>query len=139
MIRALHPHFGSAWNRQEVHVRLSFFPPIRQMSVEDAKDILSGPEDAATQYFRANTGDALTAKMRPIVESATAGAGVTSTYKRMMERAGGLTVCVAVAGVAAVARAAVNLEREQAEAEVARTRGVMAVMRQLEAFVEKLA
>jgi hypothetical protein len=71
-----------------------FGDAIRQMSVADAKDILSGPEDAATQYFRANTGDALTAKMRPIVESATAGAGVTSAYKGMMEQAGGFTSMV---------------------------------------------
>jgi hypothetical protein len=68
-----------------------FGDAIRQMSVEDAKDILAGPEDAATQYFRRHTGDALVRKMRPIVESATARTGVTSAYKSMTAQAGGLT------------------------------------------------
>jgi hypothetical protein len=68
-----------------------FGDAIRQMSLEDARGILSGPDDAATQYFRRTTSDALTAKMRPIVEQATAQAGVTSSYKNMMSKAGGLT------------------------------------------------
>jgi len=68
-----------------------FGEAIKNMSVEDARGILTGPDDAATQYFRANTGDALAAKMRPIVEQTTAKAGVTSAYKSMTAQAGGLT------------------------------------------------
>jgi hypothetical protein len=68
-----------------------FGDAIRQMSITDAKDILAGPEDAATQYFRTSTEDALTAKLRPIVERAMAGAGVTSAYKYMTAQAGGIT------------------------------------------------
>ena len=68
-----------------------FGEAISNMSVEDAKGILTGPDDSATQYFRANTEDALTERMRPIVEQATAKAGVTSAYKSMTAQAGGLT------------------------------------------------
>ena len=68
-----------------------FADAIKNMSVADAKGILSGPNDAATQYFRTNTENALTEKMRPIVEQATAKTGVTSAYKNMTARAGGLT------------------------------------------------
>lgn len=68
-----------------------FGESIKQMSVEDAKGILTGPDDAATQYFRRTAEDALTEKMRPIVEEATASAGVTSAYKDMMSKAGGMT------------------------------------------------
>jgi hypothetical protein len=68
-----------------------FGDAIQDMSVEDAQGILTGPDDAATQYFRSNTEAALTAKMRPIVEDATARAGVTSAYKNMTARAGGMT------------------------------------------------
>jgi len=68
-----------------------FGDAIQDMSVEDAQGILTGPDDAATQYFRSNTETALTAKMRPIVEDATARAGVTSAYKNMTARAGGMT------------------------------------------------
>jgi len=64
---------------------------IQNMSVEDAQGILTGPDDAATQYFRTNTESTLTDRMRPIVESATASTGVTSAYKNMMGSAGGLT------------------------------------------------
>jgi hypothetical protein len=67
-----------------------FGDAIQQMSVEDARGILTGPEDAATQYFRTNTEAALTGKMRPIVEQATARTGVTSAYKDMTATAGGL-------------------------------------------------
>lgn len=68
-----------------------FGEAIQAMSVEDAKAILSGPDDAATRYFRKHTEAALTKKLRPIVEQATEKAGVTSSYKRMMAKAGGLS------------------------------------------------
>ena len=68
-----------------------FGEAIQNMSVEDAQGILTGPDDAATQYFRDHTESTLTDRMRPIVESATASTGVTSAYKNMMGSAGGLT------------------------------------------------
>ncbi|MEN8108503.1 MAG: DUF4197 domain-containing protein [Pseudomonadota bacterium] len=68
-----------------------FGDAIQKMSVEDATDILNGPDDAATQYFRTNTEAELTDRMRPIVEQATANTGVTSAYKNMTAQAGGMT------------------------------------------------
>jgi len=68
-----------------------FGDAIKQMTLEDARGILSGPDDAATQYFRKTTSATLTEKMRPIVEEATAATGVTASYKNMMSRAGGMT------------------------------------------------
>jgi len=67
-----------------------FGEAIQNMSVEDAQAILTGPDDAATEYFRTNTETALTDRMRPIVEAATAKTGVTAAYKNMMAKAGGL-------------------------------------------------
>jgi hypothetical protein len=67
-----------------------FTDAIRDMTLEDARAILSGPDDAATQYFRATTGAALSEKMRPIVAEATSSAGVTASYKQMVAKAGGL-------------------------------------------------
>ena len=43
---------------------------VREMSVEDAKSILTGGDDAATQYFRKSTGTALTGKFKPIISDA---------------------------------------------------------------------
>ncbi len=61
---------------------------IRGMSFTDARQILSGPDDAATTYFRGKTSDALTRAMLPIVSSATDKAGVTRAFKHMIEKAG---------------------------------------------------
>ncbi|MDO8351730.1 MAG: DUF4197 domain-containing protein [Gallionella sp.] len=40
---------------------------VKKMTVQDAKAILTGGNDAATQYFRKNTETALTGKFKPIV------------------------------------------------------------------------
>ena len=42
---------------------------VKNMSVSDAKGILMGGNDAATQYFRKNTETAISAKFKPIVAS----------------------------------------------------------------------
>ena len=68
-----------------------FGDAIQQMSLADANAILTGPDDAATQYFQTHTEAALTERMRPIVAEATASAGVTSAYKNMLGSAGGMT------------------------------------------------
>ncbi|MEZ5540960.1 MAG: DUF4197 domain-containing protein [Pseudomonadota bacterium] len=68
-----------------------FGDAIQQMTLDDARGILTGPNDAATQYFRRTTAETLTARMRPIVAEATARAGVTSSYKNMVSKAGGLS------------------------------------------------
>jgi hypothetical protein len=68
-----------------------FGETIRGMTLDDARAILQGPDDAATRYFRDNSSDALRERMRPIISEATASTGVTSTYKSMMSRAGGLS------------------------------------------------
>lgn len=44
----------------------------RKMSVQDAKGILSGGEDAATQFFRRTTSEPLAKRFRPIVKKALA-------------------------------------------------------------------
>ncbi len=43
---------------------------VKRMSVQDAKGVLTGGEDAATQYFKRTTSEPLAARFRPIVEKA---------------------------------------------------------------------
>ena len=43
---------------------------VKQMSVQDAKGILAGGDDAATQYFKRTTSGPLAEKFRPIVRKA---------------------------------------------------------------------
>jgi hypothetical protein len=61
---------------------------IRGMSFSDAREILSGPDDSATRYFRGKTSDALAKALMPIVSKATDSAGVTRAFKHMVEKAG---------------------------------------------------
>jgi len=61
-----------------------FGDAIKQMTFEDAKAILSGQNDAATQFFRRTTQTNLHAKFYPIVQKATDQVGVTASYKQMM-------------------------------------------------------
>jgi len=56
---------------------------IRQMSVDDAVNILNGPDDAATQYFRKVSEASLTERLKPIISQATNQAGVTAAYKEL--------------------------------------------------------
>lgn len=64
-----------------------FADALKQMTIGDAKSILSGPNDAATQYFQKTTQTNLYARFYPIVQKATANAGVTAAYKNLMEKA----------------------------------------------------
>ncbi|HVY72044.1 MAG TPA: DUF4197 domain-containing protein [Verrucomicrobiae bacterium] len=64
-----------------------FAGSLKQMTVEDAKNILSGPPDAATQYFRRTTGAELAQKFEPIVSKATTACGATAAYKQLMDKA----------------------------------------------------
>jgi Protein of unknown function (DUF4197) len=53
---------------------------VQKMSLEDARKILTDGDDAATQYFRNTTSDALAQKFLPIVKNATEQAGVLKKY-----------------------------------------------------------
>lgn len=53
---------------------------VREMSLEDTRVILTGDDDAATQYFRKTTSDTLSQKFLPIVKNATEQAGLLKKY-----------------------------------------------------------
>ncbi len=61
-----------------------FSDAVKNMSLEDAKSILTGGDDAATKYFRRTTETNLQARFLPIVQSATAKSGVTESYKQLV-------------------------------------------------------
>lgn len=58
---------------------------IKSMTVSDAKGILTGPKDAATQYFKKTTSKDMAAKFLPIVEKATANVQLADTYNKYAE------------------------------------------------------
>jgi hypothetical protein len=60
---------------------------VKQMTVDDAKTILTSTNNAATAYFRRTSETNLYERFLPIVKAATEQTGVTSAYKKMMEKA----------------------------------------------------
>ena len=58
---------------------------VKKMSVEDAKDILTGGEDAATQYFKKVTSTPLAAKFLPMVKEATQEVQLAQQYNKFAE------------------------------------------------------
>jgi len=63
-----------------------FWDSIRQMSVEDVKTIYSGPDDAATSYFKGKMSPSLTAAMAPLVSESMAQVGAVQAYDAVMGR-----------------------------------------------------
>jgi hypothetical protein len=58
---------------------------IKQMSLADVKGILTGPQDAATQYFKKTTSADMAAKFLPVVQKATANVKLADTYNQYAE------------------------------------------------------
>jgi hypothetical protein len=63
---------------------------VKQMSVQDAKGILTGGDTAATEYFRRATSAELTQKFMPIVKQATAKVQLADQYNRLAGQASSL-------------------------------------------------
>jgi hypothetical protein len=70
--------------------RQLFVDAIARMTVADAISILKGPEDAATQYFRATMTAPLTEAFLPIVGQATAQIDLAKTYDAVAAKASSL-------------------------------------------------
>ncbi|NWG30638.1 MAG: DUF4197 domain-containing protein [Rhodocyclaceae bacterium] len=59
---------------------------VKQMSVEDAKSILTGGEDAGTRYFRQKTQGPLTQKFLPIVKKAIDKVKLKDAYEKFASK-----------------------------------------------------
>ena len=58
---------------------------IKQMTLADAKAILTGPQDAATQYFKRTTSKQMGEKFLPIVTKATENVQLAASYNKYAE------------------------------------------------------
>lgn len=58
-----------------------FWDAIKEMSFDDARKILDGPDNAATLYFKEKTEGRLTEIFKPIVHSSMSKVGVTRSYQ----------------------------------------------------------
>ena len=64
--------------------RQLFVDAIAQMTMDDARAILNGPDDAATKYFQQTMSDPLADEMRPIVDRTLAETGAIAAYDQAM-------------------------------------------------------
>jgi hypothetical protein len=63
-----------------------FWGAIQGIDFEDAREILTGGDTAATDYFRAETSGQLAEAFLPVVQRATRQVGATRNYKDLVER-----------------------------------------------------
>lgn len=70
--------------------RALFADSIRKMTVQDAVGILTGPNDAATQYFRRSMSEPLAQRFRPIVTRETQKVQLAQRYDKLAGKAAGL-------------------------------------------------
>ena len=61
-----------------------FVNAIQDMTLDDVMGIYNGPEDAATQYFKAKMSPDLIKEMTPVVDDSLADAGAVKTYDSVM-------------------------------------------------------
>ena len=61
---------------------------VKQMTFTDARNIVRGSDDAATQFFRRTSENRLRERFLPIVQKFTEQVGVTAQYKRLIQQAG---------------------------------------------------
>lgn len=91
---------GAGGMLEDLHIRMNraaeqaapkafdiFVNAASQMSITDARAILTGPQDSATQYFKRTTSSSLTTSFRPIVDNTLSSAGAVGAFKSVQSKA----------------------------------------------------
>jgi hypothetical protein len=89
-IDELHLSFNRAAEQSVPIAADVFAQAVQKLTITDARNILSGAPDAATQYFRKTTGETLAVQFKPLVTKVTAKAGLVQQYEKLMASAGPL-------------------------------------------------
>jgi hypothetical protein len=85
-VDAFHESMNRAAERAAPQAQSIFWEAVRGMSIEDARGILEGPDDAATSYLREKTSSRLEDLFRPEVHGAMARVDVTRRYQELTGR-----------------------------------------------------
>lgn len=64
-----------------------FIDAASKMTITDARSILTGPKDAATQYFKKTSSGALTTAFRPVVDNTLSSVGAVKAFDSVKGRA----------------------------------------------------
>lgn len=84
----LHLSFNRAAEKAVPVAADVFSQAVSKLTINDARNILNGAPDAATQYFKTSTGETLALQFKPIVAGITGQAGLVKKYDKMMAKAG---------------------------------------------------
>ena len=84
----LHLSFNRAAEKAVPLAADVFGTAVEKLTLADARQILNGPNDTATQYFRRATGDRLAAEFKPIVAGVTSQVGLVQQYQKVIAPAG---------------------------------------------------
>lgn len=76
------------------YARPIFLDAIKQMTIADAINIIKGPKDAATQYFRNKTTDKLIAAFTPVIKSSLDKFSATKYYGDMIKTYNGFPTTI---------------------------------------------
>jgi hypothetical protein len=85
-VDAFHESMNRAAERAAPQAKTLFWEAVRGMTIRDARDILEGPDDAATRYLREKTSGRLEELFRPEVHAAMARVDVTRQYQTLTDR-----------------------------------------------------
>jgi len=66
------------------HAKALFWQAIKEMRLADVRNILDGPEDAATQYFKQAMSPELARVMKPVIDNSLDEVGAIRSYKRAL-------------------------------------------------------
>ncbi|MFM2377328.1 MAG: hypothetical protein RLZZ165_2425 [Bacteroidota bacterium] len=79
-----------AAERASAEAKPIFVDAVKSMTISDARSILSGPDNAATEYFKGRTTTALTEKFTPVISNALNSSNatkywtdITTTYNKI--------------------------------------------------------
>jgi hypothetical protein len=64
-----------------------FWKSIREMTLDDARSMFNGPNDAATRYFQRKMTPELTVAMRPVIDDQLAQVGAVRVYQQALAKA----------------------------------------------------
>jgi len=63
-----------------------FLQAIKDMTLDDVVAVYKGPEDAATQYFRAKMSPQLKIEMQPVISQSLSSVGAINTYDKFISK-----------------------------------------------------
>jgi hypothetical protein len=79
-----------AAEKSVVEAAAVFSEVLDELSMDDAQTLLDGADNAATEYFKAESLESLKVRMLPLIKKVTADTGVTSAYKTLTAQTGGI-------------------------------------------------